>query len=91
MLFYQTNVRLYPLFSFSLISIYINSPWFVLKGFPGLYLFNQFVGNEVLKGKTLCSISDEIIGIIFRKLRIFAVCGNFLQCGFLFADITGTK
>lgn len=62
-------VRLYPLFSFYLIFIHINLPWFVLKGFPGLYNFNQFVGKEVLKGKTLCSISDGITGIEFRKLR----------------------
>lgn len=62
-------VRFYPLFSFYLIFIYINFSQFVLKGFPGLYIFNQFVGKEVLKGKTLCSISDEITGIVFRKLR----------------------
>ena len=61
--------RVYPLFSFYLVLIYINLPWFVLKGFPGLYIFNQFVGKEVLKGKTLCSISDGIIGVGFRKLR----------------------
>lgn len=62
-------VRLYLLFSFYLIFIHINLPWFILKGFPVVYNFNQFVGKEVLKGKTLCSVSDGITGIEFRKLR----------------------
>ena len=38
------------------IFIYINFPQFVPEGFPGLYILNQFVGKEVLKGKTLLYI-----------------------------------
>lgn len=63
------HVRLYSLFSFYLIFIYSTLPWFVLKEFPGLYIFNQFVGKEVLKGKTLYAISDDITGMGFRKLK----------------------
>lgn len=90
-------VRLCPLFSLCLIFIHINLPWFVLRGFPVLYNFNQFVGKEVLKGKTLCSTSDGITAVEFRKLRnnSFVIIWFHMEIsfafGFLFVDVTGTK